>query len=514
VADLLVGIDVGTQSSKGVLLRLDGSLVAEAREAHGMDVPRPGWAEQDADAVWWADVCSIARRLAAAVPPGDRIAGVGVSAIGPTVLPLDEGGRPLRPGILYGVDTRATAQIAALEERHGAAALEGWSGMELSSQASGPKILWLADHEPAIYAAARWFVTATTYLVYRLTGAMVVDARTASHFNPLFDRSTITWSDRYADGITTLDRLPPIGWPADVAGVVTPEGAAATGLPAGIPVAVGALDALSEAISVGATRPGELMIMYGSTTFFILGTDRSLDGGSLWPTPGTEPGRWAVSGGLATGGSALAWFRDRFAKDLVAAEAAGGPPAFSALSAEAAAAEAAGDADPNHEDLLFLPYLSGERTPINDPRARAVMAGASLVSTRGDLYLALLQGIAYATRANLETMQSLGAPIRRVVAVGGGTADPLLLQLVSDACGIEQVVPGSTIGASRGDAILAGRAAGLLSAADIDGWMSVDRVIRPRPAAAAGHDRRYVAFGELYRSTRSIVHMLAADDRR
>src|SRR6186997_2924243 len=155
MGELLLGIDVGTQSSKGVLVRPDGTLVAEARAAHGMDVPRPGWAEQDADAVWWADVCSIARRLVAEVPAGDRIGGVGVSAIGPTVLPLDAAGRPLRRAILYGVDTRATAQIAALEARHGAEALAAWSGMDLSSQATGPKIAWLAEHEPDVYAAAR-----------------------------------------------------------------------------------------------------------------------------------------------------------------------------------------------------------------------------------------------------------------------------------------------------------------------------------------------------------------------
>ena len=393
MADLLVGIDVGTQSSKGVLVRADGTLVADARAEHGMDVPRPGWAEQDADAVWWADVCAIARRLVAAVPAGDRIAGVGVSAIGPTVLPLDDAGRPLRRAILYGVDTRASAQIAALEGRHGAENLAAWSGMDLSSQATGPKIAWLAEHEPEVHRAARWFVTATTYLVHCLTGAMVIDAHTASHFNPLFDRSAIGWSDRFADGITSIDRLPEIGWPADAAGVVTPEAAVATGLPAGVPVAVGTVDALAEGVSVGVSQPGDLMVMYGSTTFFILVTDAPVEAGSLWLTAGAERGQWALAAGLATGGSALAWFRDRFARELVAAERAGGASSFAALSAEAAAAEAAAGDDPDHEDILFLPYLSGERTPINDPHARAVIAGASLHSTRGDLYLALLQEI-------------------------------------------------------------------------------------------------------------------------
>ena len=505
MGDLLVGIDVGTQSSKGVLVRPDGTVVAEVRAAHGMDVPRPGWAEQDADAVWWADVCSIARQLVAAVPAGDRIVAIGVSAIGPTVVPLDAAGRPLRPAILYGVDTRATAQIAELEARHGAAELERWSGMQLSSQAAGPKIAWLAEHEPEIHRGARWFVTATTYLVHRLTGAMVIDAHTASHFNPIFDRSTIGWSDRYADGITSIDRLPAIGWPSDVAGVVTAEAAAATGLPAGVPVAVGTIDALAEGISVGIARPGDLMVMYGSTTFFILMTEAPVEAGALWLTAGAERRQWALAAGLATGGSALAWFRDRFAQDLVAAERAGGAPAFAALSAEATAAEVA----EGHEDLLFLPYLSGERTPINDPRARAVIAGASLHSSRGDVYLALLQGIAYATRANLETMRNLGAPIRRVVAVGGGTADPLLLQLVSDACQVEQVVPANTIGASRGDALLAGWAAGILGRHDGRGWMAIERRITPVPDRRPGHDRRYASFGELYRVTRGIVRGMA-----
>lgn len=502
MGQLLVGIDVGTQSSKGVLVRPDGTLVAEARAEHGMQVPRPGWAEQDADAVWWSDVCAIARRLVAAVPIGDEIGAVGVSAIGPTVLPLDASGRPLRTAILYGVDTRATAQIAALEARYGAAELAAWSGMDLSSQACGPKIAWLAEEEPEVHRAARWFVTATTYLVYRLTGELVIDARTASHFNPLFDRSTISWSDRYAEGITPIERLPRIAWPADVGGTVSDEAAAATGLPIGVPVAVGAVDALSEAISVDAVRPGDLMIMYGSTTFFIQVTDAPVEAGSLWLTPGVKPGQWAISGGLATGGSALAWFRDQLAGDLVVAERAGGTPAFAALSAEAAAADVA-----RAEDLLFLPYFSGERTPINDPRARGVAAGLSLAVNRGGLYLALLQGIAYATRANIEAMRAL-APIRRVVAVGGGTLDPLLLELVSDACGIEQEIPQATIGASRGDALIAGLASGLVTRNAVESWMSVDRIVRPRPDARAGHNRRYRAFGDLYLATRDIVHGL------
>ncbi len=499
MTDLLIGVDVGTASSKGVLLRVDGSSIADARADHVVAIPRPGWAEHDADSVWWSDVVVILRQLVAAVPSGDRVVAVAMSAIGPTLLPLDEFGKPLRPAILYGVDTRATDQVGALTSRYGPA-LASFSGHALSSQAIGPKIAWLHEHEPQIAARARWFVTASTYLAFRLTGELAIDAHTASHWNPLFDPRAITWSDRYADGITSLDRLPPIRWPTDLAGVVSVAAAAETGLPIGIPVAVGTVDVQAEALSVGVTEPGDLMIMYGSTTFFLLVTDRPMTADPLWLVAGLEPGSWALAAGLATGGSAMAWFRDRFATDLVAAERNGGDNPFTSLAAEATTSEGA--------DILFLPYLSGERTPVNDPLARGVIAGLSLHSTRGDTYRGLLQGIAYAARHNLEAMAGLGGSVRRIVAVGGGTADRYLLGLVSDACGIEQIVPSSTIGAARGDAYLAGQAAGILDSQDLQGWVKVASTIRPNSANKPGHDRRYDAFRRLYLATREIVHEL------
>ena len=247
------------------------------------------------------------------------------------------------------------------------------------------------------------------------------------------------------------------------------------------------------------------MIMYGSTTFFLLVTDAPMTADPLWLTAGRSAGRWALAAGLATGGSAMAWFRDRFAPDLAAAEAAGGRRAFTALAEEAVASAAAST---DREDVLVLPYLSGERTPINDPRARGVIAGLSLHSTRGDTYRGLLEGIAYAARSNIDAMRDLGATIRRVVAVGGGTADPFFVQLVSDACGVEQVVPVSTIGAARGDAFLAGLAAGILRRDDLPSWVQVAATVRPEPGAHADHDRRYALFRDLYLETRGTVHAL------
>ncbi|HYX11624.1 MAG TPA: FGGY family carbohydrate kinase [Candidatus Acidoferrum sp.] len=503
---LLLGIDVGTASTKGVLLRPDGSTVAEARVDHGMDIPRPGWAEQDADAIWWADVVAICRRLVAAVRPGDALAGIGCSAIGPTLVHVDAGVRPLRPAILYGVDTRATTQIAALEARHGKADLTAFSGHALSSQAVGPKIVWIREQQPDVDRAARWLLTASSYLGLRLTAELAIDVHTASHWNPLFDTTALAWSTRYADGITGLERLPRIGWPVERLGGVSARAAAETGLPEGLPVALGTVDVQAEAVSVGVVEPGDLMVMYGSTTFLILVTDRPVAADPLWLVAGAEPGTRALAAGLATGGSALAWFRDRFAPDLVAAEDGGGRNAFAALAAEAAVdpVDAGAGATP-----VVLPSFSGERTPVNDPLARGVIAGLSLRSTRGDVYRGLVDGIALAVRANVEAMRALGMPIRRAVAVGGGTADASLMQAVSDATGLAQDVPEATVGAARGDAFLAGRAAGLLTPADLAGWVRHAGFVEPDAGRAAMMSDRAELAGELFASTRDVVHRLA-----
>jgi xylulokinase len=505
MAKLLLGIDIGTYSSKGVLCRLDGTIVAEARADHEMSIPRPGYAEHDAEAVWWGDFRQIARALTDQVPQSDRISAVGVSAIGACVLPVGADGRPLRPGILYGVDTRAVNQIDALEARHGREALVDFTGSRLTTQAVGPKILWIRENEPEIYAQTEKFITSTSYIIHKLTGRYVIDAHTASEFGPLLDIRSMTWSDRFAGEIAPLETLPEIGWSDAIAGEVTPEAEAETGIPAGTPVNFGAVDALSEAVSVGVLEAGELMIMYGSTTFFIFFLDRPVPSHKLWLEAGVFEGQYEYSAGLSTSGSLTTWFRDHFAQDLVGAQGEGGPNAYAVLAAEAQASPAGANG------LLFLPYMSGERTPIFDPKARGVVAGLSLSHTRGDLYRAALEGTAYAIRMNLEAMQAAGAVIDHGVAVGGGASNALWLQIVSDVSGIPQWLPEKTIGASYGDAFLAGLAAGDLPDKDIlrTEWVTIREKIQPREAFRQAYEPYYQQFKALYADTRTVVHRLA-----
>lgn len=322
MAELLLGIDVGTYSSKGVLTDLGGAVLKSHVVEHTMDIPRAGWAEQGADAVWWHDVVEICRHLLDGQPySGSDVAGVAVSAIGPCLLPLGSSGEPLRPGILYGVDTRASEEIGLLNAELGADELFEFSGMALTSQAVGPKIRWLQRNEPDVWRKTRRLATASSYLVYKLTGQHVMDRHTASHYMPLIDIRTLEWSPRFEAAVAPLEMLPRLGWSDERAGEVSRWAAQATGLRPGTPVAVGAVDALAEAVSVGVTRPGDLMIMYGSTTFFILVLEQPAPDERTWTTAGAFAGQYALAAGMATTGALTRWFRDELALDLPTAEA-------------------------------------------------------------------------------------------------------------------------------------------------------------------------------------------------
>ncbi|MDK2982425.1 MAG: xylulokinase [Chloroflexota bacterium] len=505
MSQLLLGIDIGTYSSKGVLCRPNGEIVAEARTDHDISIPQPGYAEQDADAIWWADFQKLARQLTTETPPGERIASVGVSAIGACVLPVNEQGRPLRPGILYGVDTRATAQIEALEKTFTREALVAFGGSRLTSQAIGPKILWIKENEPDIYQKTAKFLTATSYIIYKLIGRFVIDAHTATEFNPLLDIHKVSWDERFAEPITALDRLPQIGWSDEVAGHITAQAAQATGIPEGTPVNFGAVDALSEAVSVGVIDSGELMIMYGSTAFMIFLIDIPVATNELWLEAGAFKGQYEYSAGLSTSGSATTWFRDQFAQDYLDDQRQGGPNTYARLAQEAAQAPLGANG------LLMLPYMSGERTPIFDPKARGVLAGLSLSHTRGEIYRALLEGTAFAIRMNLEAMQQNGAAIQHGVAVGGGSANDLWLQTVSDVSGIPQLIPEKTIGASYGNAFLAGLASGAIEDVRVlkKDWVKIASRVEPNLQNKAVYDDLYAQFKALYLDTKPVIHHLS-----
>ncbi|MFJ8918974.1 FGGY-family carbohydrate kinase [Streptomyces sp. NPDC102415] len=483
----VIGVDIGTSSSKGVLVGLDGALLRTAVREHTPSRPGPGRFEMDAS-VWWHEFTDLARELTAA---GDAsVVAVGVSGMGPCVLLTDEDDVPLRPAVLYGVDTRSVRQIERLEKRFGYEEIVRRGGSALTTQAAGPKIAWIAEEEPALYARARRLYMPSSWLARKLTGAYVLDHHSASQCSPLYDTDAHDWYAPWAAEVAPGIELPPLRWSGEAAGTVTAAAARETGLPAGIPVTTGTIDAWAEALSVGAQSTGDLMLMYGTTMFLIHTVPAPLTSPSLWGTVGALPGTRNLAGGMATSGAVTNWLRDLLG--------AGDHAELLRL------AERSG---PGANGLLMLPYFSGERTPVMDPDARGVIAGLTLSHTAGDLYRAALEAVGFGVRHNIEVIEAAGGDISRVVAVGGGTQGPLWTQIVSDITGRDQELRTTTIGAGYGGALLAAQ---LVGEASIDEWNPVRGTVTPRPDRAGRYDELYALYRRLYEDTAPTVHSLAA----
>jgi xylulokinase len=503
--EYLLGIDIGTYESKGVITTPTGRVVASASVGHQVSFPRQGWAEHDAEAVWWHDFVTLCRRmLDGSAIKGDQIAGIGASTIAPCVLPLDRAGRPLRPAILYGIDTRAAGQVTRLEELVGKERIMALNPNPMSAQDLGPRVLWLQENEPHVWQDTDSILTGNGYLVYRLTGEKTIDIYTATASTPLFDIHTIAWSGDTARSLMPLDLLPRLAWSCEVVGQVTESAARETGLAAGTPVVAGTADAGAEALSTGLSQVGDLMVMYGSSTFFILKTDRLLFSDQLWAANYLQRGVYVSAAGMATGGSLTRWFRDNLAPDERRSEAEGGPNAYASLAEMAACAPLGANG------LVVLPYFAGERTPIFDPKARGLVAGLTLSHTRPELYRAVLEAVGYGIRHNLEALASLGCPPRRCLAVGGGTRNPLWLQITSDIAGIEQYVPVQSHGACYGDAFLAAVGIGLFDhIAQVAEWVEYGQIIHPDSNAHRCYQPYYEIYRQLYLDTADTVHRLA-----
>jgi xylulokinase len=490
-----LGIDIGTYETKGVLTDDTGTVLAQAARGHKMLVPRPGWAEHRPEEDWWGDFVYVCQALLAdsGVDPA-QVKAVACSAIGPCMLPVDAEGTPLMNGVLYGVDGRAEAEVRELTDRIGEETIIARCGNALTSQSVGPKILWFKRTHPDLYARTAHIMTSTSFLVQRLTGEVVIDHYTAANFSPLYDVETQTWVDDLADDILPLDKLPQLLWSNQIAGHVTPAAAKATGLAPGTPVTAGTIDAAAEAFSVGVDRPGDMMVMYGSTIFIILRAQSKVTDPRIWYAPWLFEGEHASMAGLATSGTLTHWFRDQFAPDLDRAEA------FPVLATEAAASP------PGAKGLLMLPYFSGERTPIHDMNAKGVLFGLNLTHTRGDVYRALIEGIAHGTRHVTDTFAELDQSPKRLLAVGGGTQNALWLQATSDITGIDQIVCEKTLGASYGDAFLAAMAVGLVKRQDISTWNPVAQTVTAQNSAI--YDKAHGLFRRLYEQTKDIAKEL------
>ena len=502
----LIGVDIGTQGSKGALISEAGQIMASCSIEQDVSSPRPGWAEHDADRAWWGGFVEVVRLLLlqSQVDP-HQVAGVGVSGLMPVMLPVDAYGRPVRPAILY-ADTRAHAEMVQMNEQ-----LAKWEASDLVAQDAGPKIIWFRNHEPANWQRTRSILSTQGYVIAKLTGRHVIDSFTAIGMRPFINLTRDGWRldncDRFG---VPIDLLPDVVAMTDVVGTITTGAAAETGLAAGTPVIGGAADSVAEMISTGAAAEGEVVISYGTTLCLTAFSRRP------GQSPGFVdmfqhhndlsqfyPGLYGVGAGMATSGALTRWFRDQFGQGERRVEHELGVNAYELLGLEAA------NAPPGADGLIVLPYFSGERSPIHDDWARGVVFGLTLAHGRGHLYRALLEGVAYGLQHNLELIRKAGIRPSRIVATGGGSRSQLWTQIVSDVTGLPQEVIAPS-NAALGVAFLAGYAGGIFSQiSDVRQWARPEREVQPRQEIHDVYQKYYAVYRRLYEQTKEEMHDLA-----
>ena len=501
-----MGIDTGTNSSKGVLIDEACTIIAEHSTEHAMTNPLPGHYEHDADKDWWGDFCAISKALLekSKVDPAD-IKAIGASALGADCLPVDEQCKPLRKAILYGIDARATDEMAQLTELYGDAQIKKWFGRPLCSSDVMPKILWVKNKEPEIYQRTHKFLTGSSFITAKLTGNYVVDRFLGlASFNPLYF-SDGTPNPETCKPICRPDQLAEVKEATDIAGYVTETAARETGLAAGTPVIVGTDDSGAEAISTGVVAPGKMIIQFGSSVYMILGTKSLVDDDRLWREEFIVPGLCDISAGTNTAGSLTKWYRDTIFPEALDEEVKGGADAYETMM------EGLEQISPGSDGLITLPYFAGERTPINDPKAKGVIFGLTLGHTRLHMYRSALESIGYSVNQQLKIMMSHDVPIDQIFAVGGGVKNNLWMQIVSDITGQPLSTPAVTIGASFGDALMA--ALGV----QWPGYESFDsllKFIKPGKTYTPNMKNHKIYLGyqavydELYPATMNLMHIV------
>jgi xylulokinase len=502
----IVGLDIGTTGAKALLVGIDGRVIASATAEYPMSTPQPLWAEQNPDDWWIATQRALKELLAKARIPPTHIAGIGLTGQMHGLVLLDASGSVLRPCIMWN-DQRTAAECDQIASTVGFDRL-----LELTCNAvlpgfTAPKILWVRNHEPEVYRKIAHVLLPKDFIRYKLTGEFATDVSDASGTS-LFDVRHRRWSVEMLGALDIPHSwLPQVYESPNPTGCVTDTAARLTGILAGTPVIAGAGDQAAGAIGSGIIQPGIVLITIGTSGVVFAHTDSlSVEPrGTLHAFCHAVPGAWHLMGVTLAAGGSLRWFRDALGEQerMIAAERGGDP--YDVLSNDASGIPTGSDG------LLFLPYLSGERTPHSDPNARGAFIGLTLRHTRAHMVRAVMEGVVFSLRDCLELMKSLGVDVGKVRASGGGARSPLWRQILSDVCNCELVTVPSTEGASYGAALLAGVGTGVFNSV-AEACASVIRITAttvPQAGNVARYDQLYRVYRELYPALRPSMTTLA-----
>ena len=485
----VIGIDVSTTATKAVLIDETGAVRGVGTTDYGFEVPRPLWSEQS-PALWWdGAVASIRSVLASTDVAGGDIAAVGLTGQMHGLVLLDGAGEVLRPAILWN-DQRTGAECDVIRHAVGAERLIELTGNDALTGFTAPKLVWVRDHEPAVWAQVAHVLLPKDYVRLRLTGEYALDKADGSG-TILFDLAARGWSPEVLGALAIdPDWLPRTFEGPEVTGAVTAAAAAATGLRAGTPVVAGGGDQAANAVGVGVIDPGTVALSLGTSGVVFAATDRPIHEprGVVHAFCHAVPERWHMMSVMLSAAGSLRWFRDTLAPG----------EDFGAL------VEAAAEVPAGSHGLLFLPYLSGERSPYPDPLARGAFIGLTLRHDRRHMTRALLEGVAFGLRDGLDLMTAAGTPVpSQIRASGGGTTSRLWRQILTDVLEAEIATVDTSEGAAYGAGLLASVAAGWFGSAG----EAATAAVHATPVATPGRD--LARYRELHATYRGVYPALS-----
>lgn len=481
-----LGLDISTTSSKAMIIDDLGKVAAIASSSHTLQTPKPLWSEQNPLEWWKAVSTSIKSALEKAAISGESIAAIGLTGQMHGLVLLDETGNVLRPAILWN-DQRTQSQCDEIHNRIGKEKFIQITGNVAQPGFTAPKILWVKENEPEVFARAKHVLLPKDYIRYKLTGEYAMDKADGSG-TVLFDLRARNWSDAVLAALEIPRTwMPPTFEGTEFTGFVTQKAAALTGLKAGTPVCAGGGDQAAGAVGMGAVEPGVVALTVGTSGVVFATTPSALiePDGRLHAFCHAVPGMWHFMGVMLSAAGSLQWYHDTLAPEI----------SFDGLINEAK------DVSAGSEGLLFLPYLSGERTPHPDPLARGAFIGLTLRHIRAHMTRAVLEGVSFGLKDSFTLIQNAGlGTITQVRASGGGTKSALWRQILASILNVELVTVNTTESGAYGAALLAGTGAGawtdLVSACKA--CIQVTGRTKPDPLQIQPYQKAYSIYQELY----------------
>ena len=498
--EYLLGIDLGTSACKVTLFSRSGKVVASRSGAYPVYYPHPGWAEQNPDD-WWDAVCTATKNLlevSTAAP--EEIAGIGIDGQSWAAVAVDGHGKVLTSNPIW-MDTRAQSICDRMNERIGAERIFDLCGNMLRPSYSTAKIIWYKENLPQVYEKIDKVLQSNSFIAFRLTGEYSHDLSQGYGMH-CFNMRTGKWDEGMCEEMEI-----PISFLADlvpchqVVGTVTREAAAMTGLAEGTPVVAGGLDAACGTLGAGVMHHGDTQEQGGQAGGMSICLEEYAADPNLILSYHVVPDQWILQGGTVGGGGVMRWLEQEFADyERVMAKERG----QSSLDQFNDMAEMV---PPGSDGLVFLPYMSGERSPIWDPDAKGVFYGLDFSKTKGHFVRACMEGVAYSVRHNIEVAEKAGAYVSELRAVGGSANSALWMQIKSDITGKPVVVPYSDVATTLGAVILAGVGTGVYDSFEsaVDQTVKVVRRYEPDGALEEVYDKNYETYIELYKNLKGLM---------